>query len=90
MSKKGLTIQSSYMLDTYACIEGRGTHKAVDKMQEYLRKADKQFKEVWVLKCDIKKFFFNVDRNILYNLIKRKIKDKHFVYDKLKLTPKYK
>ena len=71
--------ESSYILDTYACIEGRGAHKAVDKMQEYLRKADKQFEEVWVLKCDIKKFFFNVDRRTLYNLIKRKIKDKHFL-----------
>lgn len=71
--------ESSYIKDTYACIEGRGTHKAVDKMQEYLRKADKKYEEVWVLKCDIKKFFFNVDRNILYNLIKRKIKDKNFL-----------
>lgn len=71
--------ESSYILDTYACIEGRGTHKAVDKMQEYLRKADKEFVEVWVLKCDIRKFFFNVDREILYGLIKRKIKDKYFL-----------
>lgn len=76
--------KGSYIKDTYACIEGRGTHKAVDKMQEYLRKADKEYEEVWVLKCDIKKFFFNVDRNILFNLIKRKIKDKEF----LELTKK--
>ena len=66
--------EKSYMNGTFACIENRGTHKAVDKMQEYLRKADKEYKEVWVLKCDIRKFFFNVDRKILYNLIKRKIK----------------
>ena len=31
------------------------------------------------IKCDISKFFFNVDRNILYKLIKRKIKDKYFL-----------
>ena len=68
-----------YIVDTFACIEGRGTHKAVDKMQEYLRKADKEFEDVWILKCDIRKFFFNVDREILYNLIKRKIKDKYFL-----------
>ena len=28
--------EKAYMNDTYACIENRGTHKAVDKMQEYL------------------------------------------------------
>ena len=71
--------ESSYINDTYACIENRGTHKAVDKMQEYLRKADKVYEEVWVLKCDIRKFFFNVDRKILYSLIKRKIKDRYFL-----------
>lgn len=71
--------EGSYINDTFACIEGRGTHKAVDKMQNYLRKADKEYKDVWVLKCDIKKFFFNVDRKILYNLLKRKIKDKYFL-----------
>ena len=31
------------------------------------------------IKCDISKFFFNVDRDILYKLIKRKIKDKYFL-----------
>ena len=71
--------ERSYIRDTYACIENRGTHKAVDKIQDYLRKADKQYEEVWVLKCDIRKFFFNVDREILYNLIKRKTKDKYFL-----------
>lgn len=68
-----------FIQDSYACIEGKGTHKAVDKMQEYLRKADKKYEEVWVLKCDISKFFFNINRDILFNLIKRKIKDKHFL-----------
>ena len=71
--------EKAYMNDTYACIENRGTHKAVDKMQEYLKKADKEYSDVWVLKCDISKFFFNVDRDILYKLIKRKIKDKYFL-----------
>lgn len=48
-------------------------------MQEYLRKSAREYKEVWVLKCDIKKFFFNIDRDILFGLLKRKIKDKYFL-----------
>ena len=65
--------------DTYACIEGKGTHKAVEKMQDYLRRANRKYTEVWVLKCDISKFFFNINREILFELIKRKIKDKNFL-----------
>lgn len=71
--------QTSFINDSYACIENRGTHKAVDKMQYYLRKADKKYEDVWVLKCDISKFFFNIDCKILYKIIERKIKDINFL-----------
>lgn len=68
-----------FIPDSYACIEGKGTHKAVNKMQKYLQKASKEYNEIWVLKCDIRKFFFNIDREILFEIIKRKIKDKDFL-----------
>lgn len=71
--------QNQFIQESYACIETRGIHKAVDKTQEYLRKAHKEYNEVWVLKCDVKKFFFNIDREILFSLLKRKIKDKNFL-----------
>ena len=69
----------NFINDSYACIEGKGTHKAVEETQIYLQKADRTYKEVWILKCDIKKFFFNIDREILFNVLKRKIKDKYFL-----------
>ncbi len=71
--------EPQFIQDSYACIKNRGTHKAVDKLQKYLTKAEKEYKQVWVLKCDIKKFFFNIDHNILYSLLKKKIKDKYFL-----------
>ena len=70
---------SSFIEDSYACIETKGTHKAANKVQFYLRKANRKFENVWVLKCDISKFFFNIDCLILYNIIERKIKDKDFL-----------
>ena len=48
-------------------------------MQIYLKKADREYKDVWVLKCDISKFFFNIDCEILYKIIEKKIKDKDFL-----------
>ena len=69
----------NFINDSYACIEAKGTHKVVEQTQKYLQKADKKYEEVWILKCDIKKFFFNIDRQILFDLLKRKIKDKYFL-----------
>ena len=84
--------EPQFIQDSYACIKNRGTHKAVDKLQKYLTKAEKEYKQVWVLKCDIKKFFFNIDHNILYSLLKNKqkakeilIEIKKFLLEKLKL-----
>ena len=69
----------NFIEDSYACLEGKGTHKAIKKTVKYLINASKFFNTVWILKCDIKKFFFNIDRNILFSMVSRKIKDKHFL-----------
>ena len=63
------------IVDTYACIENRGTLKAVNKVQKYMRKIKKEFPNYYVLQCDIRKFFFSINRNILFNILKRNIKD---------------
>lgn len=39
--------EPQFIQDSYACIKDRGTHKAVDKLQQYLIKADKQYKQVF-------------------------------------------
>ena len=55
--------------DTFACRRGKGTHAAIDRCQEFLRKYS------WVLKCDIKKFFPSIDHNILLEMLSKKIAD---------------
>lgn len=67
-----------FINDTYACIEGRGIHSGVHKLQKYLYEYSKK-KEVYVLKCDIKKFFYNINKDILYKIIEKKVKDKDFL-----------
>ena len=31
--------------------------------------------DFWILKCDIEKFFYNINPNILYNILKKYISD---------------
>ena len=64
---------------TYACLENRGTHKAVDKVQKYLRIYQHNNPNFWILKCDIKKFFYNINPNILFNILKKYISDKELL-----------
>lgn len=57
-----------FISDSYACIEGRGTHKCVNKLQLYLK--ENNSKDFYVLKCYIEKYFFNIDKNNLFNILK--------------------
>lgn len=65
-----------FIYDSYSCRKGKGTHKAVKKLENLARIVSLNYSsKCWSLKCDIKKFFASVDHNILKKLIARKVKD---------------
>ena len=70
------------------CIDNRGTHYAVNLVGGYLKEAKYKYKDYYILKLDIKKYFYNIDKDILYGIIKEYISDKLllnitkiFIYD---------
>lgn len=58
--------------DTWAAQEGRGIHHA-EAHQRRMLEADPEGTK-YCLKCDVRKYFNNIKRQILWRLIKRKIK----------------
>lgn len=70
--------------DTYAGIRKRGIHKGVMRMKKFLAEypADKP---IYILKMDVRKYYQNIDHDILKGLIRRKIKDKRTLelFDKI-------
>ena len=65
-----------FIKDSYACIKGKGTHKAVNTVKFYMNKMKNKYNTYYVLKCDIKKYFYSVNKDILFNIMKEYIKDK--------------
>jgi len=63
--------EKTFISDSYACRDGKGTHAAVFRLQDFMRKTP----EGYVLQCDIRKYFQSADHAILKTLIRRKIKD---------------
>ena len=57
---------------TYACLIGRGNHRAVLKTFEYAGLHDK---EEYVLQIDISKFFPSVDRNLLLERLAKQFRE---------------
>ena len=65
---------------SYACIENRGMHKASKDLQLAMRKYKKRFENYYILKMDVTKYFPNIDKRILWDILKRKIKDKKLLW----------
>lgn len=70
----------TFIADSFSCRMGKGMHKATDRFKVFARKASHNHtKTVWVLKCDIRKFFASVDQSVLIEIIKGYIPDNDIV-----------
>ena len=55
---------------------GKGTHYGLIKVKKYLNEIKLENSNFYYLKFDISKYFYNIDHDIVKELIRRKIKDK--------------
>lgn len=72
---------TKFIHGSYSCRIGKGTHRAINRLREFHRKVSKNnTKTCYVLKCDIRKFFANIDHRILKNILAQHIKDKDVLW----------
>jgi retron-type reverse transcriptase len=65
-----------FIMDSYSCRNDKGTHRALHRFKEFSLKASKNNRRtVWVLKCDIKRFFASIDQTRLIEILKAYIPD---------------
>ena len=66
----------TFIGDSYSCRKGKGTHRAMNRFRLFSRKASKNnTRTLWVLKCDVRKFFASVDHDILLGIVGKYISD---------------
>lgn len=69
-----------FIFDSYSSRSGKGTHRAVAKLRQSARKLSRNnTRDVWFLKCDIRKFFDSISHGILLSLLSRKICDRRLL-----------
>jgi len=65
-----------FIHDSYSCRLDKGTHRAIRRFDQMARIISKNnTRTCWVLKCDIKKFFANIDHDILKGVLAEHIED---------------
>jgi len=64
--------EDDFIDNSFANRLGKGTHKGVEKLKEYLKSASK---DSYFLKLDVKSFFCTIDKGILFKIVFKKIMD---------------
>ena len=73
--------EKSFIYDSHANQIGKGTHKALERFDNFKRKVSLNNKRAcFVLKADIKHYFEEVNHEILINILKRKINDEKVIW----------
>ena len=62
--------------ENVASIKNKGTNEGLRLANSFHRKCKIKYGTYYILKCDISKFFANIEQNILKHKLERKIKDK--------------
>ena len=72
---------AKFIDDSYSCRDFKGTHRALDRFRQFVRKVSKNdHRTCWVLKCDVRKFFASVDQATLMEIIERNIFDPDIIH----------
>jgi hypothetical protein len=61
--------ESLFIADNYANRVGKGTHRALDRCQQFARRYP------YVLQCDVKQFFPSIDHTILSDILAWRVRD---------------
>lgn len=63
-----------FIFDSYSSRKEKGSHKAIQRFIKFAWKLSRNnTKTVWILKCDIKKYFDSVNHEILIDIINKQI-----------------
>ncbi|WAK79542.1 reverse transcriptase [Clostridium phage Saumur] len=68
-------IERRFISDSYACRVGKGTHKAIDRLQYWLCQTERKPEQYYYLKLDVSKYFYRIDHEKLKGILARIIED---------------
>jgi len=73
--------EKTFISDSYSCRIRKGTHKAIGRFRKFAYKVSRNStRTCWILKCDIRKFFANIDHGVLIKILKEYILDKDIIW----------
>jgi retron-type reverse transcriptase len=70
-----------FISDSYSCRVDKGMHRAMYRFAEFSGQVSRNDQRtVWILKCDIRRFFASIDHQILKDILTKYISDKDLLW----------
>ena len=69
-----------FIYNSYACLKNKGMHRAAIYVQDTMKHCKRIWGDYYILKMDIAKYFDNIDKRILLNILNRKVKDENVMW----------
>ena len=70
----------TFIETSYACLKNKGMHKACLDVQNTMKHLERKWGEYYILKMDVRKYFQNINKDILYRILLRKIQDNKLLW----------
>jgi len=71
----------TFIAASYSCRLTKGTHKALNRFRQFAYKTSRNnTRTCWAIKCDIRKFFANIDHKILIRILREYIPDENIIW----------
>lgn len=65
-----------FISDSYSCRLNKGQHKGINRLRTFIyRESRRHTRTIWVLKCDVRKFFASIDHARLMQILSKYIND---------------
>jgi RNA-directed DNA polymerase len=67
--------EPEFISDSYASRVNKGQYRAVNTFRYFIKLIQTSHRSYFVLKCDVRKYFENIDQKVLLDLIREKVPD---------------
>lgn len=70
-----------FIYDSFACRRGKGTQRAVKRLQGFTRKISRNGKKrAYFIQLDIQGFFLHINKEVLYQIVAKRIRDEKILW----------
>lgn len=70
------TVNPKLIFDSYGCRKGKGTSRAANRCQQFLRQSRQ---DSYFLQLDVRKYYYNIDHSIIKDILLHLIPDSPFI-----------